>query len=169
MRRLCAVLGVHPSGYYAWKVQPVSARGVQDKRVGALIEQCWEDSGRIYGYRKISSDLNERYGRAVWQAPRGPLDAPSWLAITHRIRPSSRRPRYSSQRCCPESSTTPIPGRCPQPGLGDRHHLHPNARRLALSCRRIGSVLAADRGLVHERSDDPRTCHQRIAGCGLAS
>jgi putative transposase len=59
VRRLCAVLGVHPSGYYAWKVQPVSARGVQDKRVSALIEQCWEDSGRIYGYRKISSDLND--------------------------------------------------------------------------------------------------------------
>ncbi|WP_413540837.1 hypothetical protein [Bordetella holmesii] len=34
---------------------------------------------------------------------------------------------------------------------------HPNTRRLALSCRGIGSVLAADRGLVHERSDDPRT------------
>jgi putative transposase len=60
---LCVVkaqfLGVHPSGYYAWRVQPVSARGVQDKRVSALIDRCWEDSGRIDGYRKISSDLND--------------------------------------------------------------------------------------------------------------
>jgi putative transposase len=52
-------LGVHSSGYYVWKAQPMSTRSTQDQRVSALILQCWEDSGRVYGYRKISSDLNE--------------------------------------------------------------------------------------------------------------
>lgn len=42
VRRLCSTLAVHPSGYYAWKQRPVSARSVEDLRVGALITQCWE-------------------------------------------------------------------------------------------------------------------------------
>jgi len=60
VRRMCTVMQVHPSGYYAWKTQPVSARAMQDQRISAHIRQCWEDSGRVYGYRKISRDLRER-------------------------------------------------------------------------------------------------------------
>jgi len=56
---MCAVLQVHPSGYYAWKAQPVSAREQEDQRISAHIKQCWEESGRVYGYRKISRDLRE--------------------------------------------------------------------------------------------------------------
>jgi len=59
VRRLCAVLHVHPSGYYAWRAQPVSARAMQDQQISVRIQQCWEDSGRVYGYRKISRDLHE--------------------------------------------------------------------------------------------------------------
>jgi len=59
VRRMCAVMQVHPSGYYAWKAQPVSARAMQDQRISAQIKQCWEDSGCVYGYRKISRDLRE--------------------------------------------------------------------------------------------------------------
>ncbi|WP_374617286.1 IS3 family transposase [Thauera aminoaromatica] len=59
VRRLCSTLAVHPSGYYAWKQQPVSERSANDQRIGALITQCWEASGRIYGYRKIRNDLHD--------------------------------------------------------------------------------------------------------------
>jgi len=59
VRRLCAVMAVHPSGYYAWRARPVSARGMDDKRISARIKLCWEDSGRIYGYRKIVCDLRD--------------------------------------------------------------------------------------------------------------
>jgi len=59
VRRMCAVMQVHPGGYYAWKAQPVSARAMQDQRITACIKLCWQDSGRVYGYRKISRDLCE--------------------------------------------------------------------------------------------------------------
>jgi len=59
VRRMCTVMQVHPSGYYAWKAQPMSARAMQDQRISVHIKQCWEDSGRVYGYRKISRDLHE--------------------------------------------------------------------------------------------------------------
>jgi len=59
VRRMCTVLQVHPSGYYVWKAQPVSARAMQDQRITAHIKQCWENSGRVYGYRKISRDLHD--------------------------------------------------------------------------------------------------------------
>ncbi len=59
MRRLCALLDVHPSGYYAWRKQPRSDRSKQDDRLTGLIKQFWLESGGVYGYRKIHSDLRD--------------------------------------------------------------------------------------------------------------
>lgn len=59
VRRLCSTLAVHPSGYCAWKQQPISERSANDQRVGALIAQCREASGRVHGYRKIRNDLHD--------------------------------------------------------------------------------------------------------------
>ena len=33
VRRLCAVMQVHPSGYYAWKKQPTSEKARDDQRL----------------------------------------------------------------------------------------------------------------------------------------
>jgi putative transposase len=59
VRRLCSVLKVHPSGYYAWRRNPESRRAREDGRLLRLIRQSWEDSGRIYGYRKVTHDLRD--------------------------------------------------------------------------------------------------------------
>jgi putative transposase len=56
---MCRVLGVHPSGFYAWCQQPMSRRGREDVRQTELVRQCWDESGGIYGYRKIYDDLQE--------------------------------------------------------------------------------------------------------------
>lgn len=53
------MLEVHPSGYYAWANQPVSRRKKRDMRQTGLIKQFWVESGCVYGYRKIHSDLRE--------------------------------------------------------------------------------------------------------------
>lgn len=52
---------MHPSGYYAWRKQPSSRRYAADQRLTGLIKQYWLESGGLYGYRKIHSDLRE-YG-----------------------------------------------------------------------------------------------------------
>ncbi len=50
---------MHPSGYYAWLKQPHSNRHRVDKRLLGLIKQFWLESGGVYGYRKIHSDLQD--------------------------------------------------------------------------------------------------------------
>jgi putative transposase len=54
VRSLCRVLGVHPSGYYAWRRAPLSARAKDDRHVLSLIKQSWLESGSVYGYRKVA-------------------------------------------------------------------------------------------------------------------
>lgn len=59
VRRLCKVLTVHPSGYYAWRSSAGSKRSMEDKRLLAHIKQSWLESGSVYGYRKVHDDLRE--------------------------------------------------------------------------------------------------------------
>lgn len=59
VRWLCSMLDVHPSGYYAWRHQPRSKKAKADERLTGLIKQFWLESGGVYGYRKIYSDLRE--------------------------------------------------------------------------------------------------------------
>lgn len=60
---MCRVLRLHPSGYYAWKAQPQSARAQDDRRLLGLLKHAWLESGGVYGYRKLTlnmRDLGER-------------------------------------------------------------------------------------------------------------
>ena len=57
VRVLCKMLSVHPSGFYAWVKEPVSHRALEDARQTGLVKKAWNDSGKVYGYRKIYDDL----------------------------------------------------------------------------------------------------------------
>src|SRR5690625_400258 len=59
VRRMCKVLEVHHSGYYAWCKKPESSRTIENKRLTQLIKESWEGSDKIYGYRKITHDLRD--------------------------------------------------------------------------------------------------------------
>lgn len=59
LRSMCRVFGLHPSGYYAWRSSPLSARGKDDQRVLGLIKHAWLQSGGVYGYRKIARELRD--------------------------------------------------------------------------------------------------------------
>jgi putative transposase len=59
VRRLCKVMAVHPSGYYAWRINPHSKRKIEDQRLLGHIKQSWLESGTVYGYRKVHDDLRE--------------------------------------------------------------------------------------------------------------
>ncbi len=56
---MCKVMAVHPSGYYAWRSEPLSPKQKEDRRLVGLIKQFWLESGGVYGYRKITDDLRE--------------------------------------------------------------------------------------------------------------
>ena len=66
VRRMCKVMQLHPSGYYAWKAAPQSLRAKDDQRLLGLLKQAWLESGGVYGYRKLTldmRDLGERCGK----------------------------------------------------------------------------------------------------------
>ena len=47
------------SGFYAWLKEPLSLRARDDVRQTELIRQAWSDSGKVYGYRKLTDDLRD--------------------------------------------------------------------------------------------------------------
>ena len=56
---MCRVLGVSPSGYYAWSKRLPSRRSVQDRELGASIRTIHEDSRGVYGVPRIHVELRE--------------------------------------------------------------------------------------------------------------
>jgi putative transposase len=50
-------LRIHPSGFYAWLKNPLSKRGRRKSRQTELLREAWQDSGKVYGYRKLHDDL----------------------------------------------------------------------------------------------------------------
>jgi putative transposase len=54
---MCRCLRIQPSGFYAWLKAPLSGRAKEDARQTGLIRQAWNDSGKVYGYRKLHDDL----------------------------------------------------------------------------------------------------------------
>jgi putative transposase len=60
VRRMCSMLTVHPSGFYAWLKRPFSKRALEDARQTELLKEAWKDSGKVYGYRKLHDDLQDQ-------------------------------------------------------------------------------------------------------------
>ncbi len=56
---MCRVLKVHPSGYYAWRLAPQSARAIENQRLAQRIRFFFNDSGGTYGSPRIYKDLLE--------------------------------------------------------------------------------------------------------------
>ena len=54
---MCRCLRIHPSGFYAWLRNRLSKRAREDARQTELIRKAWNESGKVYGYRKLHDDL----------------------------------------------------------------------------------------------------------------
>ena len=134
VRSMCRVLAVHFSGFYAWLKEPLSQRALEDTRQTELIHQAWTNSGKVYGYRKLTDDLRDQ-GETCSENRVARLASLAGIAaqIGYKRRPG----RYGGK---PLSSPTirwiVNLRQMHLISLGDRHHLHQNARRLVLSgCR----------------------------------
>jgi len=57
VRAMCRCLAVQPRGFYAWQKSPLSQRAREHARQTDLIRKAWNDSGKVYGYRKLHDDL----------------------------------------------------------------------------------------------------------------
>lgn len=59
MRTLCRVLGVSPSGYYAWRNRAPSARAKADEELKARIRVAHKRSRGTYGVPRVHAELVE--------------------------------------------------------------------------------------------------------------
>ena len=57
VRAMCRVLGVHFSGFYAWRKASLGPQAKRRRHLTGLIKQSWLESGCVYGYRKVHHDL----------------------------------------------------------------------------------------------------------------
>jgi putative transposase len=64
VRTMCAVLEVSPSGYYAWRDRPESARHVADRGLAAEIRRIHADNRAVYGSPRVHAALRAE-GRRV--------------------------------------------------------------------------------------------------------
>jgi putative transposase len=55
--RMCRVLGVSPSGYYAWRKRGLSRRRREDAALLERVRGVWEGSGRTYGAPRVWAEL----------------------------------------------------------------------------------------------------------------
>jgi putative transposase len=61
---MCRILGVSPSGYYAWCQRPPSRRRIEDEKLTLMIKEWHARSRGTYGSPRILEDLREQ-GRRV--------------------------------------------------------------------------------------------------------
>lgn len=64
VRGMCRVLQVSPSGYYAWRSRPTSARALDNEALAIEIELAHEQSRGTYGSPRVTRELREQ-GRRV--------------------------------------------------------------------------------------------------------
>lgn len=92
--RLCDVLGVHRSRYYAWQGGSQSRRAQEDAQLKPLIREIFWEHKRRYGARRIARELSSRnevcgVGRVARLLREMGLQA---------IQPKSYRPRTTESR-----------------------------------------------------------------------
>ena len=57
VRTLCQVLGLSPSGYYAWVRRRPSARARRDAQLMGRIKEVWTANREVYGRLRIHAEL----------------------------------------------------------------------------------------------------------------
>jgi putative transposase len=59
VRAMCRVLGLSPSGYYAWLERPLSARALRDRELLVEMERIHAFSRRTYGRLRMHAELTD--------------------------------------------------------------------------------------------------------------
>ncbi|MHB8595720.1 MAG: IS3 family transposase [Ktedonobacteraceae bacterium] len=59
MIRLCQVLEISESGYYAWRIRKPGQRKREDEALGKLIEDAYQNNRQVYGSPRVHAELKE--------------------------------------------------------------------------------------------------------------
>ena len=83
--RMCRLLGVSPSGFWAWRIRPVSARATHDAALARQIARVHAASRAIYGVPRVHAELRAQ-GFACGRKRVARLMAAQGLVGVHRRR-----------------------------------------------------------------------------------
>jgi putative transposase len=98
---MCRVLGVSPSGYYAWRKRPLSFRARADVKRSAEIQAIHRESRGTYGVPRIHAELAGR-GICVGRKRVGRLMRAAGLQGVSRRRPVRTTRRDETARPAPD-------------------------------------------------------------------
>jgi putative transposase len=86
VRRMCDLLGVSPSGYYAWKSREASSRAVADKELRDQIGAIYERSRGTYGAPRIQAELAANGTRVSRKRVARLMREAGWVGASRRRR-----------------------------------------------------------------------------------
>ena len=112
---MCRLLGVSPSGYYAWARRGLSARSLADVALTERIREIHENSRGTYGVPRVHFELAEEGVRVSRKRV-------ARLMKTAGLQGVSRRKGFRTTVRCPQD--------CPAPDLVDRDFNAPGPDRL---------------------------------------
>lgn len=90
VKRLCRVLGVSRSGFYAWRSRPQSPRTMANEELLAMIRRIHDESRGTYGAPRIHGQL-QRHGTVVGRHRVARLMAANGLVGAHSRKKWKRR------------------------------------------------------------------------------
>ena len=156
VRLMCKVIGVHPSGFYAWLKKPLSTRAKEDQYLIAFIKQFWIESGTVYGYRKVYDDMQsagEPCGKnRVYRLMRA--EGIQSQRGYKRRGYYGGKPTHVADNILERDFSAAKPN---QTWVTDITYIRTYG--LVVSGRCLGLVLASDRWLVNAIADDNRDCY----------
>ena len=174
VQRLCKVLEVSPSGYFAWKSRPASQRQREDLVLLAHVRSAFALSNGTYGSPRMTRELQDP-GLDGGAASDGAADA------RERAQSPAAAPLQAHHRqpaCLPGRAQPPRPGllgRAPRREVGRRHQLRLDPGGLAVPGRCHGPVLpgawsagrsatGCTRSWRSPRCDEPSSIRRPAAG-----
>ena len=132
VRLMCRVLEVSPSGFYAWRSRPESARAASDRHLLAKVHRLQAQHHGRYGSPRMHAALRAEghscsRGRVERMMRRHDIRALTSRGFA-RARPTVITP---SRR--PKLARAAVPRTGAEPDMAGRYHIHCDRRWLALS------------------------------------
>jgi transposase len=112
---MCEFFGVSRAGYYAWRKR-IERKDPDMERLQA-VQAVYQASHKIYGFRRITMQLQDRYGLRI--------NHKAVLRLMRKLGIRSVARKLVPYRKVEEPARAGFLGLCAQPEMGHRHHLHP--------------------------------------------
>ena len=116
------VLGVSPSGYYAWRKRGRSACEASDEALSARVRAIHERSRGTYGAPRIHAELSAEGTPVSRKRVARVMRAAGLAGVSRRKGPRTTR-RDPQGRPAPDLVERCFEAEAPGPPMGGRHHL----------------------------------------------